>query len=104
MSGTIHKTSCWDCNIKNTMGEGCESNKHIFCDKSLSEHDKQIRTDAIDECLKVIRKGMEELLRSPWANKKYLREFDLSVEEAFEVIEHLILRKDIEQLKENDNE
>lgn len=67
----------------------------------LVEWEKQIKADAIDECTETIRKGFEELLQSPWANTKYLREFDLSVKEVFEVIDHLILRKDIEQLKEN---
>lgn len=64
MSRTVHGTSCWECsdfNIKNTMGEECEGNKHIFCDKSLAEHDKQIRADAIDEFAKLIHKDLYQL-------------------------------------------
>lgn len=68
MSRTVHGTSCWECsdfNIKNTMGEECEGNKHIFCDKSLEEHDKQIKADAIDECIKTLAKS-EDTMLSDW--------------------------------------
>lgn len=57
MSRTVHGTSCWECsdfNIKNTMGEECEGNKHIFCDKSLTEHDAKVRATAIDEFISEI--------------------------------------------------
>lgn len=48
MSRTVHGTPCWECS-NFTMGEECECNEHLFCDKSLEEHDKKIRADAINE-------------------------------------------------------
>lgn len=54
MSRTLHGTNCWECldfNIKNTMGEECEGNRHIFCDKSLEEHDSKVRENLIYEII-----------------------------------------------------
>lgn len=56
---------CWECsdfNIKNTIGEECEGNRHIFCDKSLEKYNKQIkekeRAKTIGKTLKIICKEM----------------------------------------------
>lgn len=55
MSRTIHGTNCWECsdfNVKNTKGYECEGHRHIFCDKSLEEHDAKVREDVIYEFAK----------------------------------------------------
>lgn len=62
----------------------------------LAKHDKEVKNKTIEEILQVIRNGMSELLESPWAN--YMG--SCFVKAVFGAIDDLILKKDIEQMKE----
>lgn len=66
----------------------------------LTEHDKEIRNKTIEDVLQTIRKGMSELLESPWASNNYMCNHDYAVCNTMEIIDDLILKKDIEQMKE----
>lgn len=68
--------------------------------KFYSEIRADERNKTIDEILQTIRNGMSELLESPWANGSYMRQHNYAVKEAIGVIDDLILKKDIEQMKE----
>lgn len=57
MSKKVHEADCYGClrfNIHNCMGEECEGEKHIFCDKSLKSHDKQIKNEILSDIEEII--------------------------------------------------
>lgn len=56
----------------------------------------EIRDDAIDDCIAITRKGLKELCQSPYAERHYP-----IAKECFEIVDDLILKKDLEQLKEH---
>ena len=61
---------------------------------------KEVKDKTIEEVLQTIRKGMSELLKSPWATENYMCNHDYAVSKTMEIIDDLILKKDIEQMKE----
>lgn len=72
--------------------------------ESIEELIQNVRAKTIEEILQTIRNGMSELLESPWATEKYLCSHDYDVRKTMEIIDDLILKSDIEQMKGDKNE
>lgn len=66
--------------------------------KKQAEHDAKVRADAIEECIAITRKGLKELCQSPYAERHYPM-----AKECFEIVDDLIVKKDLEKLKEQKN-